>query len=50
MEDYRQQFIDLYNQHITRPGADRLLKWLDGTDFSVRPPPPSSMVPVSTAW
>ena len=33
MENYREQFIELYNKNITRPGADRLLKWLEGTDF-----------------
>ena len=33
MEDYRRQFIEIYEKQITRPGADRLLKWLDGTDF-----------------
>ena len=33
MENYHQQFVDLFTQTITRPGADRLLKWLEGTDF-----------------
>ncbi len=36
MEDYRAQFIDIYNKNVTRPGADRLLKWLEGTDFFYR--------------
>ena len=37
MEDYRAQFIDIYNKNVTRPGADRLLKWLEGTDFFTAP-------------
>jgi hypothetical protein len=37
MEDYRQQFIEIYNQNIKRPGADRLLAWLDTTDFFAAP-------------
>ena len=37
MEDYRKQFIELYNANITRPGADRLLKWLESTDFFTAP-------------
>ena len=37
MEDYRKQFIELYNANITRPGADRLLNWLETTDFFTAP-------------
>lgn len=37
MEDYLAQFIDIYNKNVTRPGADRLLKWLEGTDFFTAP-------------
>ena len=37
MEDYRKQFIELYTAHITRPGADRLLNWLESTDFFTAP-------------
>ena len=28
-------------KNITRPGADRLLNWLETTDFSLRPRPPA---------
>lgn len=49
MEDYRAQFIDIYNKNVTRPGADRLLKWLEGTDFLPRPLPPNSTVHASAA-
>ena len=35
--DYRQTFIDRYQQHITRRGADRLLEWLLSTDFFTAP-------------
>ncbi len=32
--DYREEFIDIYKKYITRPGADKLLEWLDAkTDF-----------------
>lgn len=31
--DYREEFIQIYQQHIHRPGADKLLEWLDTTDF-----------------
>ena len=37
MEDYRKQFIEIYNANITRPGADRLLNWLESTDFFTAP-------------
>ena len=30
---YREEFIEVYTQNITRPGADKLLEWLDTTDF-----------------
>lgn len=29
----RDRFIEIYKEHITRPGADNLLEWLDKTDF-----------------
>lgn len=35
--DCKQTFIELYQQHITRRGADRLLEWLQGTDFFTAP-------------
>lgn len=35
--DYRQEFISLYKDKIHRNGADRLLEWLEGTDFFVAP-------------
>ena len=37
MEDYHARFVEIYNQHITRPGADRLLNWLETTDFFTAP-------------
>ena len=37
MEDYHQQFVEIYNANITRPGADRLLNWLETTDFFTAP-------------
>ena len=31
--DQREEFLDLFRQHVTRPGAEKLLEWLDTTDF-----------------
>ena len=32
--DYREEFISIYRTHITRPGSEKLLDWLDSkTDF-----------------
>ncbi len=35
--DYKQEFVRIYTQNITRPGADKLLEWLDTTDFYTAP-------------
>ena len=37
MPDYHAQFVEIYTKNITRPGADRLLKWLETTDFFTAP-------------
>ena len=37
MEDYHAQFVEIYTKNITRPGADRLLNWLETTDFFTAP-------------
>ena len=29
----KEKFIELYKEHITRPGADKLLEWLEKSDF-----------------
>ena len=34
---YKDEFIEIYNTHVTREGADKLLKWLMGTDFFTAP-------------
>ena len=31
------RFLDIYHTHITRPGADKLLQWLESTDFFTAP-------------
>lgn len=33
----REEFIEIYNKHIKREGADKLLAWLDNTDFFTCP-------------
>jgi len=35
--DYREYFIELFQTHIHREGADRLLDWLGTTDFYLAP-------------
>ena len=31
--DQREEFLSIFSQHVTRSGADKLLAWLDTTDF-----------------
>lgn len=33
----KDRFFEIYQQNITRPGADKLLTWLEGTDFFEAP-------------
>ena len=33
----KQQFLDIFQTRVTRPGADRLLDWLQTTDFFTAP-------------
>lgn len=33
----KDRFVELYQQLITRPGADKLLAWLETTDFFEAP-------------
>ena len=37
MDNYHDQFVSIYTSRITRPGADRLLSWLETTDFFTAP-------------
>lgn len=37
MENARQEFMDIYQRHVTRDGGDRLLEWLQKTDFFTAP-------------
>lgn len=37
MADYHAEFVDIYTQNVTRPGADRFLAWLETTDFFTAP-------------
>lgn len=36
-EIYKQQFIEIYRKNILREGADKLLCWLENTDFFTAP-------------
>lgn len=33
----KERFLEIYNSNITRPGADKLLAWLETTDFFAAP-------------
>ena len=33
----KETFMEIYREHITRPGADKLLAWLEGSDFFEAP-------------
>ena len=33
----KEQFIEIFNDHIKRPGADALLAWLEKSDFFTAP-------------
>ena len=35
--DYRQEFLEIFRQDVQRPGAEKLLEWLDTTDFFTAP-------------
>ncbi len=35
--DYKQEFIDIYKAYVKREGADKLLAWLEKTDFFTAP-------------
>lgn len=34
---YKDEFIEIFKEHIKRPGAEKLLSWLETTDFFVAP-------------
>ena len=34
---FKEDFINIYNENIQRPGAQELLKWLNTTDFFTAP-------------
>ena len=36
-QDYKEQFIRIYQENITREGADALLGWMQKTDFFTAP-------------
>ena len=43
----RAEFLDIWQQHVTRPGSEKLLDWLDKRRiFSPHRRPPASTEPV----
>ena len=37
INDYKQEFIRIFKENIARPGADKLLEWLEKSDFFYAP-------------
>ena len=37
MSDKKEEFLELFRQNVTRRGADKLLEWLESTDFFTAP-------------
>ena len=35
--DYKEEFLSIFRENVTRPGADKLLEWLCNTDFFTAP-------------
>ena len=35
--DYREKFLEIFRQEVTREGAEEFLRWLTGTDFFTAP-------------
>jgi hypothetical protein len=35
--DYKSEFLEIFNTYVTRKGADKMLEWLERTDFFTAP-------------
>ena len=35
--DYKAEFLEIFNKYVTRAGADKMLEWLENTDFFTAP-------------
>ncbi len=35
--DYKSEFLEIFEKHVTRNGKDRMIEWLCGTDFFTAP-------------
>lgn len=46
----KEQFIEIFNDHIRRPGADALLAWLEKSDFFTAPASTASIFRSRAAW
>ena len=47
---YKEEFRQIFQTHVTRRGGDQLLEWLENTDFFTAPASTNFIVPVSLAW
>ena len=45
---YREEFIALFSEHVAREGVQKLLSWLDTTDFFTAPAAQNFIVPAKT--
>ena len=37
MQNYKEEFYDIFNSCVKRQGKDKFLEWLSGTDFFTAP-------------
>ena len=35
--DYKERFLEIFHREVTREGSQKLLDWLEGTDFFTAP-------------
>jgi len=35
--DYKAEFLEIFDKYVTRPGKERMLEWLERTDFFTAP-------------
>lgn len=46
----KEQFIEIFNDHIKRPGADAFLAWLEKSDFFTAPASTRFHLSERAAW
>ena len=46
----KDKFLEIYRQNVSRLGADKLLAWLESTDFFEAPASTASIWPGPAGW